>query len=367
MLHIILGILKIIGIILVSLLALLILLLALIVFVPIRYKVQLSCLPPDSPDTGSDQPDTGSDWTVNAGIRVSWLLHLLSARIQWDPASSLQMDIRLFGLRLPFFRKQGKAVGDIPRAEEAKYGEPDGYFEDMAEEEPSDLSGEMAEEEPSGFSEEMEEEPSDQFEKTEEDAVNQYDDHEDGGKIENSGSVWQRLLQWKDRMLSSGKQRIERLLSLGRRIRNTVSRLCRVLQELPGKISRMLEQPGRFMDLLERYEARALFGDLSGYGKKLLRHYKPRRIRGYLRFGTGDPAQSAQLTGLLYLLLPARADRFTIETEFYEPAFETDLICEGHLRMYHLLCILWSAWKNRRLRRAIRFVRKPKNSGPEKR
>jgi hypothetical protein len=257
-------------------------------------------------------------------------------------------------------------VGDIPRAEEAKYGEPDDYFEEMAEE-PSDLSGEMAEEEPSGFSEEMEEEPSDQFEKTEEDAVNQYDDHEDGGKIENSGSVWQRLLQWKDRMLSSGKQRIERLLSLGRRIRNTVSRLCRVLQELPGKISRMLEQPGRFMDLLERYEARALFGDLSGYGKKLLRHYKPRRIRGYLRFGTGDPAQSAQLTGLLYLLLPARADRFTIETEFYEPAFETDLICEGHLRMYHLLCILWSAWKNRRLRRAIRFVRKPKNSGPEKR
>ena len=61
------------------------------------------------------------------------------------------------------------------------------------------------------------------------------------------------------------------------------------------------------MELFRRYEIKENLRTLYGYLRDLWKHYCPRRISGYLHFGTGDPALTGQLTGIIYLVLPAQA------------------------------------------------------------
>jgi hypothetical protein len=162
-------------------------------------------------------------------------------------------------------------------------------------------------------------------------------------------NLWKKLL----RLIELIKRILEWLFELPMRI----GEIAEALSNLWERFLKLLQKPGEFRDLLNKLEARGILSDVIGYLQYLIRHIRPRRIKGYLRFGTGDPAMSAQLTGLIYLLLPARADKFTIETEFNEAVFETDLICSGHLRVCHAVKIGIQAFRNKRIRRMIRYLR----------
>lgn len=101
-----------------------------------------------------------------------------------------------------------------------------------------------------------------------------------------------------------------------------------------------------------------LLGDGWALLYSLLRHYAPRRITGHLRFGTGDPSSTGKLTGLLYMLLPVRANRFLIQPEFTEAVFETEFAASGRIRACHFAGMAWKLFRDKRLRRVIRAVRK---------
>ena len=98
--------------------------------------------------------------------------------------------------------------------------------------------------------------------------------------------------------------------------------------------------------------------DVIGYLKYILKHCSPRSVKGYLHFGTGDPAVTAQLTGLLYLVLPAKADKFLLTPDFNEAIIEADFTMKGHVRVCHFLQILWLGFRNKKLRRIIRYGKK---------
>jgi hypothetical protein len=134
------------------------------------------------------------------------------------------------------------------------------------------------------------------------------------------------------------------------------------MRKMKKQIGKALSKPEELRKLMEKLEARLLLGDIFEYLRYLLGHFRPRRIEGYLRFGTGDPALSAQLTGVLYLLLPARADRFRIDTEFNDTVLETELVCRGHIRSCHVIRIIWQAFRNKKIRRLIRYLRKKENA-----
>ena len=159
-----------------------------------------------------------------------------------------------------------------------------------------------------------------------------------------------RLRALADRLRSLG----ERIVQLGRRI----IALPETIQKQAEKMVGLLKKPGELLEQLAELEEQEVFGSVFGYLTELIIHYKPRSIEGYLHFGTGDPAVTGWLTGLAYLLLPARAERFSVEPEFTEKVLETKLICAGRLRACHLLRAGWKALRNKKLRTFINAVRK---------
>lgn len=158
-----------------------------------------------------------------------------------------------------------------------------------------------------------------------------------------------------------------------------VQRICTVVRQIPAKtlqtvrttaaslrklwktVSEIPKRAEDFLEFLEKYAVKELCGVLWEELRSLFRHYRPRKAAGWLRFGTGDPALTGELTGVLYLLLPARA-RLSVEPDFTETVFETDLELAGHIRAVHLVLTGVRLFRNKKLKRLIARIRKKGDS-----
>ncbi len=414
MLHIILGILKIIGIVLGILLLLLQAAVLAVILVPVRYQIQ-----------AKKQEDE-----VCAGIKVSWLLHIVSASFKINKRAEHDIAIRLFGIRLPLFGTKKKKKRVKRRAVPAKVREPEDVPEpeEVLTEEDSledDTSGErygvledeyVSEDEDVPIGENISERDSDipgneyasedevvpaDADASRDDFLQPSPDEIQPGQDDMSGDTKvdteDDMLDdaWEDarddmsddteKVSGSGKIRfsfqgicdkikavygwlkalIRRLFSVLKKLWGLVEKVGELPQkigdlfekagEMSEKIGEFAQKPGQLLELAERLEAREVLRDVFGYLTYLLRHYAPRSIRGFLKFGTGDPSVTGQLTGLIYLILPARADHFTVQPEFGDAVLETEISCKGHIRAVHLIRVLWWGFRNKKLRRIIRY------------
>lgn len=346
MLHIILGILKVIGILLGFLFLFLLAMLLAVLFCSVRYQVQ-----------AEKQPNR-----TEGKVKISWLFHIVSVAFSIDSSRKAFLSIRLFGIRLPVPGKKKVRKGHSRKgAKQKKQKRNDKPQNDdvptEVSEEVMDLTEEVSEKVKEGVSETIDVtealilEPDDTTEapilKAEHTAQRPISEiHE--------GSFWQKIRNFIFNIYRKIRTLFAFLISLPEKIRQTV----KGFQRLWAKIRSMAAKPGQILNLMEELEAREVFGNAAGYVTYLLRHYKPRRIKGFLHFGTGDPMSTAYLTGILYIILPAKAEDFSVQPSFDEAVFETQISFHGRIRMCHLVYAAWKAFRDKKLRRIIRYIKK---------
>ncbi|MCD8074167.1 MAG: DUF2953 domain-containing protein [Lachnospiraceae bacterium] len=146
----------------------------------------------------------------------------------------------------------------------------------------------------------------------------------------------------------------ERIKQIPEQIRRLVRKGKKLLRK-PEQIKRKIS---RFFKKAEKYEAREVLLDVWEQVKKMLHHFRVRKGSGYFRFGTGDPALTGELTGVLYLLLPANCGDIQITPQFTDTMLDTELEVRGHIRLIHPVRMAWWAFFNKKLRRLIRAFRK---------
>lgn len=94
----------------------------------------------------------------------------------------------------------------------------------------------------------------------------------------------------------------------------------------------------------------------------LARHLRPRRIRGFVRFGFEDPYRTGQVLAGLSILYPFYGEHVEIYPDFEQKILEGDLYMKGHIRMIHLATLLWRLFFNRYIRRTYRDYKKLKSN-----
>lgn len=372
MLHIILGILKVIGIILGVILLLLCAVLLSILFVPVRYRTEAA--------KETERTDIQ--------LRLSWLLHALSVMLYADGKGQMRMTVRLFGVRLPLSgekrrsgaSKERKTEENTPsnvsketeREAEEEIPEERGNArsfemqEEKVQTDPSEGTDETWENDVAGASKERndsfeipeEKERNAFFELPEEKGRNNSFGMPDGTDTEDEEreSVFEKIRLQLRSVCDKIKKVTQSLKSLWSRL----IRLPERLRRTGRKLAALLHKPQEAAELARRYEIRENWSTVYGYLRFLWDHFRPRSISGYLHFGTGDPALTGQLTGVIYMVLPARAGGLEIMPEFDGAVFETHIICTGHIRFIHLLRVLVRGFRDKRLRRLIAAVRSGK-------
>ena len=367
MLHIILGILKVIGIILLAVVGLLILCLLTLLFVPVRYRI-----------SGKKE-----NQILEGHVQVTWIFHAVGLAADYRE-KQLMINLKLFGFSLK--RIGGEDTEKRERKKQKKkssgsFGKKKEPGKEAAEEFKDEEEVFPAEEEvfrTEAFSGEMIDKIQQEREKSVEESADVvgerelqqpvFEEKNADERFGEAGRALREKIEIPIKKATGVFQTISRILV---KIFEFILYLPERLLDLAWKISDIFDAGENAMEKLEKTgcelqkkakpfltdNSKALYKRIFGYLKYFWKCYGPRKIRGWMRYGTGAPDITGQLTGLMYMFLPASADRFELIPDFTETVFETDITLKGHIRACHLIKVAFLLWRDKQLRGLIRKVR----------
>lgn len=146
----------------------------------------------------------------------------------------------------------------------------------------------------------------------------------------------------------------------GRRIKSFMAKLKAMARSVEEKLKNIhlffsnLSDKYRLIQLFFQDEKNKL-GLKYGFEnvKGLLRHIRPRKVRAYLEFGTGDPCQTGQLLGVAAALMGIYRDSVQIIPDFENEVLKGNFYCKGRIRAIVLLVIGIRVIRNRNIKTLI--------------
>ena len=310
MLHVVLLILKILGILLLSILGLLLLVLCVVLFVPVRYRL-----------------DMEKQENVRVTVRAGWLLQFLFVKyeLRWPEEEALWQDLcfRILGIPAfrPFRKKKKKQIK--PEAEEVK-PEPKQIEEkprNIKEEPEKPLESESVPPEQKESEPEISPEP-------EPISTKEHIPEPEKPKI----SLWERICRFFRKMADWIKGTEKSIQHLSGSIRNVEERKDALVE---------------FWNLEEHVRARKV---LMKEGSYLWKRSHPRKITGTLKFGLWDPAATGILMGMLSMLYAWYPEDFTLDPDFDQLILKGELHIKGHISLYPFCLSAWRIWRNKDVR-----------------
>lgn len=310
MLHILLTILKVIGIIILVLISLVILIIAAILFVPIRYSI----------DAIYDRKVKNLDFK----IKITYLLHLISVKYIYKDDG---LSIKIFGIKTHFFDKETKAM-------EEKINKETKMFEKMSSEIKDNMT-EMPEvyEQLKKIDEERDR-LAENVNKKEENIENNNKDNDTEENTEEFIKVEKQNIFSK--IYSKIKAIIIKIKYRFIKFCDTIKKICKNVNDLKEFIS--------------DDNTKEAFGFLKKEALILLKHIRPRRIKGYVHFGFDDPSYTGNLLGLIYMILKGSPKEFRINPDFENKVFDGEIHAKGRVQCYLLLIIGIRLYKNDNLK-----------------
>lgn len=308
MLHVLVFILKIILWLLLGVLGLLLLCILLVLFAPITYKV-----------------DAAYDGTAKINAKIRFLI--FSVRLKFDQKTKkTEQDIRIAFFRLG--RKGTEKVDEAVRTVGDMILE-----EEESEEETTDIMTLDTNRKPQ--SETVEDSPANE----EKDLWNNEDEScsqdavvpDKKKPFDKIRAFFAKVSAWFGRICGFAAR-----LS-PERLAESVGRKLNELNKKKLRVQRKLERIKRFWNLDCTAKTRAY---LKKYTGSVLRHIRPRKVKGWVHYGFDDPCKTGQVTGYLSLMPFAYQKDLSLEPDFYNKVIEGHVYMRGHIQLGYLLRIV---------------------------
>ncbi|MCI5869380.1 MAG: DUF2953 domain-containing protein [Dorea sp.] len=282
MIHILLLILKMIGVIIAVILGILVLLVCVVIFTPVRYQLDASC--------------DGALDSLKVTGKVTWLLHLF------------RVDLIYEGRKLTWkIRAAWKRIKSEPEDDSALKEEVKDCEKELEEELEKELE-ELAE---SGVEErEKESETSEKGKKASEKKSSQ--------TTEKSG-------------LSEKTEKKHKADT----IKCTIQKIC-------DKIKLLSEKKEKIMEAVSDEVHKKAFIKTKNEVFKLLRRWKPKKLKADIHYGFEDPCLTGQVLAGLSVIYPFVGEHLEVEPDFENKVLEGSLQVKGNIRMFPIVCLLWN-------------------------
>lgn len=299
MLSVLLMILKVLGVILLILLGTILLLILLVLFVPVRYQIML-------------HRKVGEEAPVTAKVKATWLLHALNAAFSYPEAAFLR--VRIFCFTIFRSDKPKKTIQkDNTKKETVK---KKNVKKDTVQKEV------------------IQEETAKTVRKDEEAAPKKQEEEPKKGRKVN------KLYEF-----------FKKLWSVFKNIKYTIIKIC-------DKIKHIVKNIQYYLKIVQSDTFHRAWEVCSGQVFSLLKSIFPRRIRGNLLVGTGDPASTGQILAIYGILYPLLGNHIDIVPDFEQQIIEGDLLIKGKITVFKALKTAWIVYFNKDLRRLIKLFKR---------
>lgn len=137
-------------------------------------------------------------------------------------------------------------------------------------------------------------------------------------------------------------------------LRERLEKIRYTIASIYDKIKAAKDTAGYYKELLQSEEFKSCLEFVTGKTGKLLRHILPKRIRGYLLFGTGQPDQTGYILGMLSIIRGIRGyDKFNVEADFERQIVEGKIQCRGHIRLATVGILALQIYQKKELKELI--------------
>lgn len=137
-------------------------------------------------------------------------------------------------------------------------------------------------------------------------------------------------------------------------LRERLEKIRYTICSIYDKIKATKETAGYYKELLQSEEFKSCLSFVTGKTGKLLRHILPKRIRGYLLFGTGQPDQTGYILGMVSIIRGMRGyDKFHIEADFERQIVEGKIQCKGRIRLATVGILALQIYQKKELKELI--------------
>lgn len=315
---VVLLILKIIGITLLVIIGLILLILIIVLFVPFRYRLHAVKETPETPpefipvsygsigdleeaiasgDFETNPPSFEVKKTDGLAVRasVTWLLHLVSFVLTFEEGKMGKV-LKIAGIRM-----KEKSPEEKEAAKKAK-----------KEKKAKEKEEKRVEEETKKAADAKEREEVLRAEKASERRRRPLRDYN------RKKSFAERFWETGDRVFRKLKKIRKKISALAAKVKKVTSSLDNLLTFLGD------ERTGEALGLI--------FRELGAFLKDLL----PKHVRGFVRYGDGDPAKTGQITAIASALYPFYGKELAFYPEFRGSVIEGDVDIRGRLRLWPL-------------------------------
>lgn len=116
------------------------------------------------------------------------------------------------------------------------------------------------------------------------------------------------------------------------------------------KIKKVWNNSKELAALLEKDVTREALGDLKRETGTFLKLFRPKKLRGYVEFGTGDPAVTGQILGMISIFYFGLFPDVTLYPLFDERKFAAQLSVKGSLNFRKMLGCIIRLYGNRKIK-----------------
>lgn len=107
-------------------------------------------------------------------------------------------------------------------------------------------------------------------------------------------------------------------------------------KEILAFLSELFRKKGLIKEFLEDEICRAAFGASFHDIRRFLKHIRPRKLKGSILFGTGEPESTGTILALAAIFYPIYGNHVTITPDFQEKRFAAELMFRGRVRFFTL-------------------------------
>lgn len=144
--------------------------------------------------------------------------------------------------------------------------------------------------------------------------------------------------------------------SVFERIRDKISKFRKKVHELIEKLKEINKKKESLLNVYHSQRFALAKKDMFSYIKELLAVIRPGKLKGFIRFGMEDPADTGEILGVAAMFLPLYDGFFTVYPDFGQACFEGSLQGEGKIRPIGLVKLIVKVILNKNLIKVTKKV-----------
>lgn len=156
----------------------------------------------------------------------------------------------------------------------------------------------------------------------------------------------------KEREVSKSKK------SPKKNFKTRINKIKCTIKELYDKIKWIWKNKDDFIAFVNDEGHQKTFRNVMKDILSIVKHYLPRKCKGYLKYGLEDPYQTGQILAVLSIIYPFYGKEFDIYPDFEESILEGDLLIKGRIRAIHFLRLLKYLFFDKTVKDLIKYVKK---------